>query len=80
MTFLPGIANHYKWLTSRKPSSVEELEIIPVGRRAKDITPSTAWRRERGRKRKRSTTFPETAIVSQTKKYWKWSKASLWNF
>lgn len=49
------------------------------GRRAKDITPSTAWRRKRGRKRKRSTTFPERAIVSQTKKYWNWPKASLWN-
>ena len=31
MTLLPGMANHYKWLTSRKPSSVEELDILPAG-------------------------------------------------
>ena len=50
---------HYKWLTSRKILNVEELETVPPVTEPKDITQSIAWRRDRPRKRKRSTIFLE---------------------
>ena len=43
-----GQSNHHKWLASRRKIwSVEKLETLPsYGHKAKDITPSIAWRRE----------------------------------
>ena len=41
-----GQSNPHKWLASQKIWSVEKLETLPVEHKAKDITSSTAWRRE----------------------------------
>ena len=41
-----GQSNPHKWLASQKIWSVEKLETLAVGIKAKDITPSIAWRRE----------------------------------
>ena len=41
------LRNHHRRLASRKISSVEELETLSSdGHKAKDTTPSIAWRRE----------------------------------
>ena len=39
-------SNPHKWLAASRKRSVEKLETLAVGIKAKDITPSIAWRRE----------------------------------
>ena len=60
-----GQSNPHKWLASQKIWNIEKLETLPVEHKAKDITPSIAWRREVWIARRSSLKGWESAIVNQ---------------
>ena len=69
-------SNHHRRVASRKIGSVEELETLPAGHKAKDMTPWIAWRRERcvERGKRSSTIFLERTrkghIAMQSDQHW----------